>query len=376
MALCRRIARLVAEVGQSRPEASMYTEARAASAWRASGALGAPQVHSIHSIWLKGHPTELPLRGQGRPGPDHSLEEFQYSAGFFDGAGHVVEDVSGWRLELTLPSEQQDVLLRFHDLYGGILSSSEAHSSVGAQLKWALAGAPSRRAAAALSGAVALQRPQLLLAAHWRCKKAPASPSLSKRAALAACRWMRPESPAEFTWPYFAGLFDALGCIVCINDLILLELRHSSSSYLERLRRFLLGEAHGASDVSQLVSVRHFHRSSRLVVHEPSSRITLRRLLQAGSILRREAVLVLSRRAPRSPKGLRRLLQARGCATVAAGGSGSGGSSRIRLVQLSQSRARHLEARGRQSEAEDRRHALVLLHLHCASRSVSITHHP
>ena len=126
-------------------------------------------------------------------------------------------------------------------------------------------------------------RPQLLLAAHWRCKKAPASPSLSKRAALAACRWMRPESPAEFTWPYFAGLFDALGCIVCINDLILLELRHSSSSYLERLRRFLLGEAHGASDVSQLVSVRHFHRSSRLVVHEPSSRITLRRLLQAGS---------------------------------------------------------------------------------------------
>ena len=104
----------------------MYTEARAASAWRASGALGAPQVHSIHSIWLKGHPTELPLRGQGRPGPDHSLEEFQYSAGFFDGAGHVVEDVSGWRLELTLPSEQQDPQPSLSDGKKGVWRCSSA----------------------------------------------------------------------------------------------------------------------------------------------------------------------------------------------------------------------------------------------------------
>ena len=144
-------------------------------------------------------------------------------------------------------------------------------------------------------------RPQLLGAGAVR---------LAPHAAL-AMRWMQP-CRCEMSWPYVAGLFDASGRIVRINELTLLELipakhgifcnclqlpvrsLHSpalqhcffeamafrtqrSGSFLESLQRFL--------DAGSGVVVRHFHRVSRLVVRDSSSRQALRMLLKAGLTL-------------------------------------------------------------------------------------------
>ena len=100
----RKLAWLIAEIARATGEGPVQTNAHPVT---------------LAHLWLRGDRVALPCRGAGRHLSDQKKEEVQYSAGFFDGAGQVVKDTAGYRLELTLPLEQQAAILLFLDLYGG-----------------------------------------------------------------------------------------------------------------------------------------------------------------------------------------------------------------------------------------------------------------
>ncbi|CAE7736787.1 unnamed protein product [Symbiodinium sp. CCMP2456] len=350
-AQARRILGLVFEIEHAAGKVTTPAELGALSAKRLWPFSKGPAIREV-----SGQPPEL-NKGPG------GKEKLQYCAGFFDGLGHVFEDGPSYRLELTLPWEQREALRLFQQLFGGSIVPSEA---VGARrllelrarragnLKWAVRGEPGRHAAFALAAQAVLKQPQLLLAAHW-----PLFTS-SPRAALEGCKWMGPFSRAEITWAYVAGLFDAVGHIrdSGSNRQVFLEFRQKSFRFLESLQGFLKAQLS-----SEFVSVRHFHRLSRLsVVDATLAQTMLRQLLRVGLILRKEAAqLALSPLLP-IPKLPLRLLAARRSFVDDCGG-------RRRLAPLSQSFEKHQEAFGRQSDAADARHAMQLLRVAKASMS-------
>ncbi|CAE7693501.1 unnamed protein product [Symbiodinium microadriaticum] len=335
----------------------------------AAGTVATPAELGALSMRRKGPAVQV-LSGQPREQDNGrgGRGKLQYCAGFFDGLGHVFEDGPSYRLELTLPWEQHEALRLFQQLFGGSIVPSEAVGArrllelrgrplhVKGNLKWQLRGEPGRSAAFALAAQAVLKQPQLLLAAHW-----PFFTS-SPRAALEGCKWMGPFSRAEITWAYVAGLFDAVGHIrdSGSNRQVFLEFKQKSFRLLESLQGFLKNQL---SLSSEFVSVRHFHRFSRLsVVDSRIAHATLRQLLRVGLILRKEAAqLALSPFVPEIPKLPLGLILAARRSFVDECGPG-----RRRLLPLSQSLAKHEEAFGRQSDAADARHD------HCNSETWSL----
>eukprot|EP00439_Symbiodinium_sp_Y106_P046658 s5296_g5.t4 len=207
------------------------------------------------------------------------------------------------------PQSYAPVALRlFQQLFSGNIVPSEAvgarrleperagaHRLIRAHcenLKWTLRGEPGRRAASALAAQAVLKQPQLLLAAHY-----PSS-LRRPRAALQNCKWMGPFSRAKaagITWPYVAGLFDAVGHIRPNRPkLVFLEFSQKSYRFLEILETFLKAQL-SLDSLSEFVSVRHFHRLSRLSVVDSSiAQTMLRQLLRVGLSLRKELRLILT----------------------------------------------------------------------------------
>ncbi|CAE7435656.1 unnamed protein product [Symbiodinium sp. CCMP2592] len=307
--------------------------------------------------------------------------KLEYCAGFFDGLGHVFEDGPSYRLELTLPWEQREALQLFQQLFSGSIVPSEAvgarrlEERAGAHrltrahrgnLKWTLRGEPGRRAASALAAQAVLKQPQLLLAAH--SFSFPRRP----RTALQDCKWMGPFSRAGMaaggiTWPYVAGLFDAVGHIRPNSSeprkLVFLEFSEKSHRFLEILESFFNAQLSPGGWRSD-VSVRHFHRLSRLSLVDSIAQTTLRQLLRVGLSVRKEAAqLALSPflcKISKLPQ-LRLILAAQRCFVDDCG------FGRRRLAPLSQSFEKHEEASCRQRDVADARHAMQLLRLACES---------
>ena len=91
---------------------------------------------------------------------------------------------------------------------------------------------------------------------------------------------------AGITWPYVAGLFDAVGHIRPNRPkLVFLEFSQKSYRFLEILETFLKAQL-SLDSLSEFVSVRHFHRLSRLSVVDSSiAQTMLRQLLRVGLTL-------------------------------------------------------------------------------------------
>ena len=156
----------------------------------------------------------LPLRAESResshPPPKARLE---YLAGFFDGDGCVscVSGLSGCKLVVSQSYDQAEVLMLFREAFCG--SIGREHRGMGLRnpkLQWIACGDSARRAARLLAPHSIAKQKQLLIAARWPDSKCCREECEAK---LQALKKHDSAVTGPCSWSYFAGFFDAEGCI-------------------------------------------------------------------------------------------------------------------------------------------------------------------
>lgn len=158
-----------------------------------------------------GEEFQLPLRA--RTTSSLGQKELEYLAGFFDGDGCVLAEstLSGCQLRINQSTQHGEVLLRFLHAFGGsIYASSGARGAQLPILAWCLGGQGCRDAALMLATVQSAKREQLKIAANW-------PKFLHERGQVASAlvqlkRTAHPEKVVQ-SWAFFAGFFDAEGCI-------------------------------------------------------------------------------------------------------------------------------------------------------------------
>ncbi|CAE7702500.1 unnamed protein product [Symbiodinium microadriaticum] len=225
----------------------------------------------------------LPLRTTARACqqlPQHTLE---YLAGFFDGDGCVFGDVKQTSmLCVEQCSSGSPVLLLFRSAFGGSISGRGVRTGLQRPvLRWHVSGKRARDAASLLATVASCKRPQLIIAADW--------PQTFESRAHAAAELKRlknvaPKSVLCPSWAYFAGFFDAEGCIsMRFPSQICLIIVQKLPGILQALRDFLAGERIAC----QLSTT---ERGARLVIGATKvSKHVLCMLLSAGLRVKREA---------------------------------------------------------------------------------------
>ena len=184
----------------------------------------------------------LPWRAESGDLPRSSSKaRMAYLSGFFDGDGCVAccQSMSGCCLSISQSFDQAEVLMTFCETFGG--SITRKGSGMGLQkpcLQWMACGQSARNAAQLLMPHSITKRMQLLLAAEW-----PAAKSLRQdcKAALRALKEYDSAVSGPCSWEYFAGFFDAEGCIKQNSGgaSLSLALKQKHPRVLECLREFL-----------------------------------------------------------------------------------------------------------------------------------------
>ena len=164
-----------------------------------------------------GRSYSLPLRAESRElkrlPSEQSEPVLAYLAGFFDGDGCVTceSSLSGCCLQVVQSFDQAEVLMLFHETFGG--SITRAGSVMGLRkplLRWAARGQSARNAAQLLAPHSITKQQQLLLAVEW-----PEARSRREECAaeLRALKDHDSDATGPCSWEYFAGFFDAEGYI-------------------------------------------------------------------------------------------------------------------------------------------------------------------
>ena len=165
-----------------------------------------------------------------------------YLAGFFDGDGHVgcTTRMSGSRLKVSQSFDQAEVLILFRKTFGGSITCENVGTGLWKPcLQWQACGQSARRAAELLAPHCITKQKQLLLAAQW-----PDASSRQRELAKAELRDLKEHDSAvagPCCWEYFAGFFDAEGCIDQPNGGVSLVLRtvQKHPRVLKCIRSFL-----------------------------------------------------------------------------------------------------------------------------------------
>ena len=161
-----------------------------------------------------GQTYSLPLRAESRDlrrlPPEPVLA---YLAGFFDGDGCVscCANLSGCFLSVGQSFDQADILMLFHETFGG--SIARRASGMGLRkptLQWTAYGQSARNAAQLLAPQSITKQKQLLLAAQWPEAK---SDRKDCKAELRALKEYDSAVAGPCSWEYCAGFFDAEGYI-------------------------------------------------------------------------------------------------------------------------------------------------------------------
>ncbi|CAE7938792.1 Alkbh3 [Symbiodinium sp. KB8] len=137
----------------------------------------------------------------------------EYLAGFFDGDGCVscVSGLSGCKLVVSQSYDQAEVLMLFREAFCG--SIGREHRGMGLRnpkLQWIACGDSARRAARLLAPHSIAKQKQLLIAARWPDSKCCREECEAK---LQALKKHDSAVTGPCSWSYFAGFFDAEGCI-------------------------------------------------------------------------------------------------------------------------------------------------------------------
>ena len=140
--------------------------------------------------------------------------ELEYLVGFFDGDGSVSlnNGNGGLQLQINQNVDSARVLLRFRAAFGGSIGLSvRGTGRAKAVLKWQLSAAKASAAANLLASVPSMKQAQLKIAAQGKALLADVSTHAQTLDVLKR-KDHRPEV-LESSWAYFAGLFDADGCI-------------------------------------------------------------------------------------------------------------------------------------------------------------------
>ena len=188
-----------------------------------------------------GRSYSLPLPAESRHLSQPPSEPMlAYLAGFFDGDGSVICEsrLSGCFLSVGQSYDQAEVLMLFYETLGG--SISRQGSGMGLRkplLRWQACGQSARNAAELLAPHSITKRKQLLLAAQWPEAK---SDREERKAELRTLKEYDSAVSGPCSWEYFAGFFDAEGCIKQPNGgaSLSLELKQKHPRVLEYLREF------------------------------------------------------------------------------------------------------------------------------------------
>ena len=166
----------------------------------------------LGTITTGGEAYGLPLRSV-HPKRAPSQDELKYLVGFFDGDGCVSMQNGRVTLSICQSVDSANVLLRFRSLLGGGVGFLAAATGTSkAVLQWRVTGSKMAEAAAALSTVPSMKQEQLLIAANGNVAESD-RPLVGKELKILKQKEHVPHNPPECSWPYFAGFFDAEGCI-------------------------------------------------------------------------------------------------------------------------------------------------------------------
>ena len=240
----------------------------------------------VKTITVEGQDVTLPS-GSVEAMRSPSREELEYLVGFFDGDGCVSLNKATGQVQLSISQnvDSAAVLLHFRSLLGGSVSRHSASTgSQKATVLWRVYGSKMTAAAETLSRVPSMKQAQLLIATKANVAEAD-------RARVARCLQMFkmrqhvPDQRLEFSWPYFAGFFDAEGCVnvhpLCAG--LHLRLDQVNPCVPLHLLHFLRE--------NELVawSLCHYASSSTLACQSTAdSKLTLELLLANGLLVKRQ----------------------------------------------------------------------------------------
>lgn len=169
-------------------------------------------------------------------------KELEYLVGFFDGDGSVsLNNGNGvTQLQINQNVDSAGVLLRFRAALGGsICLSQRGTGRRKTVLKWHLSAAKASAAANLLASVPSMKQAQLEIAARGKALLADVGTYVQALDALKR----KDHRPAglECSWAYFAGLFDADGCIAIspASVTLILSVVQKNQFMLARVHDFL-----------------------------------------------------------------------------------------------------------------------------------------
>ena len=193
-------------------------------------------------FWASGRTYSLPLRAESskllhRP----AKARLEYLAGFFDGDGCVgcQSNMSGCQLSVSQSFDQAEVLMLFREAFDGSISREKGGKGLRKPaLRWQVYGDSARRAAQLLAPHSITKPKQLLIAARWPKRN---SRREDCKAELRELKEDDSSVPGSRSWEYWAGFFDAEGCIALSPEGASLQLRVAQKHprVLQHLRGFL-----------------------------------------------------------------------------------------------------------------------------------------
>ena len=214
--------------------------------------------------------------------------------GFFDGDGCVSLNKATGQVHLAITQnvDSAEVLLSFRSLLGGsVCRQSASTGSMKAKVQWRIYGSKMTAAAATLSRAPSMKQAQLLVATKGRVAE-------NDKARVGRCLQMFkrrqhvPDRWGECSWPYFAGFFDADGCITVRPSSVGLKLS------MDQVNPCVLAHLFSFLHEKKIRSWNLYHgpSSSELVCQSiEDCKQTLELLLENGLLVkRRQALLALS----------------------------------------------------------------------------------
>ena len=217
---------------------------------RLEGLLRRVERPRLESIEFEGARYQLPVKAMPTPAERPSKAELAYWGGFFDGDGCVTMARKTGRIKLALGQSVRgaDLLMRLRLAFGGgVYRLTDGTGYARPAVLWEAYGASMKQAAAWLATSCVMKREQLHIAAegkveHQQKERIADWLSMMKRKDFV------PQHVVSMSWPYFAGLFDAEGCISVspFSTNLTLMVSQTNPHVLHSLKSFLLDQSMSA----------------------------------------------------------------------------------------------------------------------------------
>lgn len=211
---------------------------------RLKGLLCRVRCPRMESFAVDGRTFDLPLPQVAAGSRKASQSDLEYFQGFFDGDGCVSMNSSTGQMILQISQnlDSAKVLLRFRKAFGGGISRAQSQTGVHkACLQWWATGDVMKKAATLLANTPSMKQAQLKIASFGTVAVGERSAVRDRLRHLKR----KDHSPVSLglgmSWSYFAGFFDAEGCIVVppCRESIHLTVRQANPHVLEALLMFL-----------------------------------------------------------------------------------------------------------------------------------------